>query len=384
MRVVTFAWTVLFSLCPGAAAVQDPEPIIIGEATTIRSQILGEEREILVSLPPAYEASTDRYPVLYLLDGPGHFHHATGTVAVLARSGAIPALIVVGIGNTDRMRDMTPTHDDRLPTSGGAEAFLRFIREELIPHVEGRYRTHSYRVLVGHSLAGLFTVHALTLAPQAFDAYVALSPTLEWGDEIAQANAERLFERKEPLDRTLFLALGDEGGWSLDAFDLFVSMLKSEAPPDLRWSHQFLKGDDHLTVVLRGTYHGLLAAFEGFRIPAAIMDHRDVEGLRRHLAECARRYGVGPRLPENLVNNLGYQALGQGKTDEAIEFFTMNVKAYPESANVYDSLGEAYEKSGRLDLAAENYAKAVERARTTGDDLLETFEENLARVTKAR
>jgi tetratricopeptide (TPR) repeat protein len=63
------------------------------------------------------------------------------------------------------------------------------------------------------------------------------------------------------------------------------------------------------------------------------------------------------------INAYGYQLLGAGKTDEAIEMFRKNVKDHPQSWNVYDSLGEAYEKEGDRKLAADNYRKALSLVR---------------------
>lgn len=63
---------------------------------------------------------------------------------------------------------------------------------------------------------------------------------------------------------------------------------------------------------------------------------------------------------ESQFNSLGYRLLGMKKVREAIEIFKLNVEAYPQSANVYDSLGEAYAMSGNKELAIKNYERAVE------------------------
>ena len=123
-------------------AVHAGEPITIGETVTIPSKILGEERTILVSIPPAYDQGSQHYPVLYMTDGGAILTHTRGTVDFLARLGLMPQVIVVGINNTDRTRDLTPTHvasrnlDGRVfesPTSGGAPKFLNFFEKELFP-----------------------------------------------------------------------------------------------------------------------------------------------------------------------------------------------------------------------------------------------------------
>ena len=63
---------------------------------------------------------------------------------------------------------------------------------------------------------------------------------------------------------------------------------------------------------------------------------------------------------ENELNMLGYQLLWRNMNEAAIEMHKLNVQAYPDSANSYDSLGDAYEASGKVALAIECYEKALE------------------------
>ena len=127
----------------------------------MRSSTLGEERPYWVSLPASYQETQyapRRYPVLYLLDGNTNFYSASGTVQFMS-SGAsgsiqIPELIIIAVLNIDRTRDLTPTHtlqrpegdDPSLKNSGGGDAFLKFLNEELIPHIDRTYRTSPYRL----------------------------------------------------------------------------------------------------------------------------------------------------------------------------------------------------------------------------------------------
>ena len=86
---------------------------------TVKSEVLGEDRRILVRTPQGYEAGKQRYPVLYLLDGDAHIAHTSSTVEFLARNGRMSELIVVAIPNTDRTRDLSPTH---ITTTGATGA----------------------------------------------------------------------------------------------------------------------------------------------------------------------------------------------------------------------------------------------------------------------
>jgi tetratricopeptide (TPR) repeat protein len=87
-------------------------------------------------------------------------------------------------------------------------------------------------------------------------------------------------------------------------------------------------------------------------------------------------------VPEGLVNEIGYRLMNAGKMEEAINAFKSNVERYPASANVYDSLAEAYERSDQLDLAKLNYEKAYTVGKETGSSNVEIFKTNLDRVSE--
>src|SRR5215207_10661182 len=127
---------------------------------TIKSAVLKEDRTVLVRTPAGYETNKVSYPVLYMTDGDAHMGHTASTIEFLTQNGRISDLIVVGVTNTDRTRDLTPAKsinknpagELQFPTSGGADNFLKFFETELIPEIEKQYRVQPYRILAGHSL----------------------------------------------------------------------------------------------------------------------------------------------------------------------------------------------------------------------------------------
>src|SRR6267143_5404311 len=177
-----FLFLLLVSLATSAGAQEKDQAIKIGEKFTFHSRTLNEDRPYWVYLPESYNSRSqapEAYPVLYLLDGDALFHSATGLVQFMSRNGnvQIPELIIVAVPNTNRTRDLTPTHSLRnqlgkesasLTSSGGGDAFLRFLEEELVPRIEANYRTLPYRILLGHSLGGLIAIQALVTAPKTF------------------------------------------------------------------------------------------------------------------------------------------------------------------------------------------------------------------------
>ena len=128
-----------FFLIPVTGLTQnDPDEIVLGKTIRLNSEVLNEERQIMVYLPTGYEQSGTKYPVLYLLDGRTHFQHASSTVAFLSRNGRIPQMIVVAIVNVDRTRDFTPTNMENRPQSGGAKKFITFLLGRIISLYRGK------------------------------------------------------------------------------------------------------------------------------------------------------------------------------------------------------------------------------------------------------
>jgi hypothetical protein len=139
------------------------------------------------------------------------FSHVVNTVDSLIAQGVIRPVIIVGIPNTERRRDLTgPTRfasDSAIaPRVGGSAAFRRFIRDELIPAIEARYRVTEERGIVGESLAGLFIVETFLVDPALFKHYVALDPSLWWNGGGVVDSAPGRLAALAAVPRTLFLA----------------------------------------------------------------------------------------------------------------------------------------------------------------------------------
>ncbi|HEV3471158.1 MAG TPA: alpha/beta hydrolase-fold protein [Pyrinomonadaceae bacterium] len=357
----------------------------------LKSEVLGEERTILVRTPAGYERGDERFPVLYMTDGDAHLLHTSGTVQFLARNGRIPEMIVVGITNTDRTRDLTPTRVERLPgnpnarfpTSGGADKFLKFIETELIPHVEKQYRTQPFRVLAGHSLGGLFAVHAMVARPELFNAYIAVSPAFQWDNFEVTDRVKEFFKNRQDYNRTLYVSLGDEPGDIGEGFKLFRDLLSKQQAKGFVWQAAEMADEDHGSVVLRSHYEGLRKVYDGWRLPRNPGTGAIAGGFKEvieHYRKLSARLNYEVTPPEAIVNQVGYQLMGQRQNEDALAAFKWNVEHYPKSANVYDSLAEFYERDGKLDLAAPLYAKAAALGEQNSDPNLNIYRQNRDRV----
>lgn len=364
-----------------ASARESGRDIKIGERFGLTSDVLDEERPYLVYLPASYDDGAharQRYPVLYLLDGDANFHSASGVVEFMSggvnRNLQIPEMIVVAIPNTDRTRDLTPTHttvgfDGKdapyLGTSGGGGAFLRFLKEELFRRIDSTYRTLPYRVLVGHSLGGLLALDAMVDAPEMFNACIAIDPSVWWDNQVLVRRAESRLAELKGLHRAVYISMANTPGMeprsrkAAEAATRRLARILQAASPNVRCSLQYFAAEDHGSVPLLSLYHGLLHVFDGYKVWIDA-DRQRPSDLTAHFKRQSERLGVTMLPPEATVNGMGYYLLYQVRNvDRAIEFFKLNVANYPDSPNAYDSLAEAYTAKGETALAIENYEKSL-------------------------
>lgn len=376
-----------------ASFAQDLAPPV-PQRLVIHSNVLNEDRVIWVRMPAAAQAKKESYPVLYITDGGTNINEIGSTIDFLADNNFIPALIVVGITNTDRVRDLTPSragvkHSDGTvtpyPTSGGADKFLDFIQTELLPEIEKRYPTQPYRIFAGHSLGGLFAVHALVSRPDLFNACIAASPSLWWDDSRTLHQAQEFFAKQKEFKKTLFFTLGDEGGDMITGFEQLQKALSATLPKGFVAQSAHYQDETHGSTELLSHYAGLRTIFAGWRVPRDPKTDLPIGGLagvEQHFRELSDRFGFKISA-EQAINSLGYALLGAKKIDQAMAAYQRNVELYPRSANVYDSFADGLEAAGKPDLAMQNVKKAVDIATQTSDPLLPEFKKHLERLEAA-
>jgi predicted alpha/beta superfamily hydrolase len=392
--VSTFLIVCLASIAAIGQNVAPPAP----ERITIHSNVLNEDRAILVRMPAAAQGKKDKYPVLYLADGDAHINEVGAIIDFLSSQNRCTPLIVVGIPNTDRTRDLTPTRADQKspqgaviqaePTSGGGDKFLEFIQTELFPEIEKRYPTQHYRIFAGHSLGGLLAIHALIAHPEMFNAYIAVSPSLQWDNQHTLHQAQQFFAKQKELNKTLFFSLGNEGAQPNpmgDGFNQLRKLFTTAKPQGFIVRSARYPDEDHGSTTFLAHYAGLRTVFDGWVMPRDPKDGFPVGGLKgveQHYRELSERFGF-PVSAEQAINQVGYGLLGQKKIEKSIAAFRRNVELYPGSANVYDSLADGLEAAGKADLARQNAEKAVAVGTTAGDPALPQFKQHLERLSAA-
>jgi predicted alpha/beta superfamily hydrolase len=377
------------------AHAQTDNKIVIGKIDSVYSKILNEQRKIWIYTPgitSGVHDTSQRYPVLYLLDGNAHFPSVAGLVQQLSQvngNTVLPEMIIVAIPNTDRTRDLTPTHvTSDLPamdsnfskTSGGGKNFVAFIEKELIPHIDSFYQTGPYKLLVGHSFGGLTVMDVLTNHTKLFNAYIAIDPSMWYDHQQFLAATEQKLTEKKYGDTRLFVGIANTmpDGMTLDkmkkdtaadtrhirsifAMDKFI---KGHPQNGLKYASKYYNNDNHGSVPLASEYDGLRFIFDYYRFNLTGKDYYDssdaiVSKFKKHYERVSANLGYKVSPNELFINSLGYDAISKKYYKRAAALFEMNIANYPNSNNVYDSYGDLFAAKEDTVNAIANYKKAL-------------------------
>ncbi|MCI0690698.1 hypothetical protein L0337_01680 [candidate division KSB1 bacterium] len=227
-----------------------PESVI---QTKIHSNILGEEREVIIHLPRNHD-STKKYPVMYVLDGSSEDGHVANKFDILSTAGYAPQAIVVGIPNMsgeNRQRDMTPPYmrmdiDKKDSPLGGADKFLSFMESELFAFVENNYPASPVRLFYGNSRGGLLVMYSLLHKPDLFQARFCFSPAFWRDDNMIVSKASDFLSARDTLHTFLYMSMGEkEVDKMKNGFDSMTRVFKEKAPIGLVWYSEYTANADH-------------------------------------------------------------------------------------------------------------------------------------------
>ncbi|GEM_PF-995290 len=344
---------------PAGGAEAEAQPVQPVRIEKIASAKIGETREIWVSLPDGYDASGEKYPVLYMMDGDFNFSSGViGGVRYAALRGEIPEFIIVGIKNTDRSQDIFPevvTYRDGSRDGGRADRYLDFIREELIPHIDKSYRTERFRVLYGTSNTGFTAVYALFRSPDTADAYIAASATLSI--PLFRAKRDEWIRGFQGGRRRLVAVMGENDlPTVLSQNGALKEAIDTQAPSDLAGRFLVVAKGGH--VPAEALPMGLKALFEGWKIDQPL-NESNFDEIRARVEARVEKFGVPGKLPEDDLASLGRSLRGDKKFGKAVDVELYRAGLYPRSANAWAGLGDAYRQSGQAAKARECYQKAL-------------------------
>ncbi|WP_437919943.1 alpha/beta hydrolase [Sphingobacterium sp. LRF_L2] len=241
-----------FTICSNTSGSTDSIPE--HETFAIQSEQLSEKRIINVWTPLDYKNNSDSLPVMYMADGgiEEDFSHVASTLAKLVEERKIKPLILVGIENTQRRRDLTGftnVQEDKeiAPVVGASEKFRTFISQELFPEITKRYRTTDERSIIGESLSGLFVMETLFLKPEMFDNYIAFDPSLWWNNQYLINTAKEHLANLPTNEKRVWFAASNTAGIYSSAKQL-ADIFQSQNLPNLIWNFSNEPTETHSTI----------------------------------------------------------------------------------------------------------------------------------------
>lgn len=352
--------------------------VVIVKEHIIESKALGEEQKITIYLPENYDESPDQqYPVLYILDGKYYKKMVQGVITSYSSNWLIPEMIVVAIENEDRVRDYTPSPHETHKGTGKADVFLDYVEKELLPFVDATYQTSNFRLLSGHSLGGLLSLHALHSRPRLFTAHFAMSPSLHWGNKETLAKLKVYLTSQKELNQFLYMNLGNEGFNSgtesskvmREAFLEFQAFLGKSSPKGFRAKSELLQSLPHVATNITGLTHAVNELYRNWVLPFEAIE-QGREGIAKHFNKLSDDlyYEIKPRM--NDVNfGAEYMTLGLFKPEQGLELLIYNAELYPESALVQFNLAKGYNNSKNVESAMEHIKLALKYINDDEEDL---------------
>lgn len=355
--------------CSPQKSNQPDNKIVIGKVDSLHSKILNEERKIWVYVPIVSEFNTaHNYPVVYLLDGDDHFRSVASMIQHLSeiqRNTILPQMILIGIPNTDRGRDLTPPIDER---SGKTSGFASFIEKELIPYVDSVYPTTQFRTLIGHSLGGLFAINTLINHTQLFKSYVAIDPSIS--QELLK-QADKVLKEKDFTENSLYLAIANSGFELLEdtstnnhyrTYFKLMNYIETNKQNSLKFAWKFYKDDDHNSVPLIAEYDGLRFIFSFYKFPdfdKLLNASRPDSEINLNYQNISRILGYNIVPPQGDLSRLGYVLLTNKSFDKAYVLFKMLIDNYPPSFMSYNAMGDLFKDKGDTLKAIEYFEKSI-------------------------
>jgi len=243
---------------------------------SIYSKILKEQRDIKIKLPSEYKPGlSDKYEVIYITDGESNIDLFSFIFNFARGDNFAPPVILVAVcnsyinGEVMRDRDFLPEKIPGSKLAGGADNFIDFLKEELIPYIDKKYPSNGVNSIYGHSYGGLFTLYALLKTPELFNTYYCADPNFVWNENFIQKLALKTFENTPELDKTLWIAVTDSN-FINSGRRAMETILKEKAPERLYWKTASYGNETHRSVRLKGIYDGVKFAYEGFNVSSLV------------------------------------------------------------------------------------------------------------------
>jgi len=378
-----------------SAKIKSAGELINVKNIKIESNILGESREIYVSLPPRYNQNVNDYPVIFVLDAEFMFDITRSMTTLWAARNYMPESIVIGLPN--------PTHKDRFELSqkvkgksgryaynggGNPEKYLNFFNEELFPLLQKKYRINSNRTIIGLSPTAGTVYQAFLDEPKQFNHFIAMNSGIQKTFDSGQTIAERLIESvKHHKNSTLYMGRGEVSKERKAIQQQFTKDFNKESSSNVRLKFDNLEGEFGYAIVV----NSLSSAFR-FIYPrdiynvdyTAFLKAKDpTKTIELFYANLSARYGYNIYPVEitdyNYYNlfHMMRRLISSNQIKDAKKLVQLALSYYPNSSNFYYRLAQVNQAENDIKSATRHLKKSIRLAEKHNNENLGMFKAEL-------
>lgn len=330
-----------------------PDDFYNAEKRILKSEVLNSDRLLFIYLPNDYDKDTTKtYPVHYLTDAPTTSNIYFDLLRLHSINNNAPQSIVVGLSSDNRNYNLFPEK--------GAKKYMEFISREVIPFIEGNYKTNSFKALSGHSLGGDFVIYSMISRPNLFNAYIAGSP----------GPIEPILELVDNIDSDFnisaytyfYSSIGSLDYTDTSAFNLFRKKFSSKINDKVDYYCDIHNGENHISNIVINYQTGITKLYQdwAFVLPDKL-DKPISEKLRNHYDNLENKFGYRPEISEWEVIFPTMDILAKrGDFKNAIDILKYCVEIHPNSDQAYAFLAKAHFDTGQIELGMKYLIKSLE------------------------
>ncbi|MEX8545971.1 MAG: alpha/beta fold hydrolase [Mucilaginibacter sp.] len=346
----------------------------------VHSQILNRDQKIFIRLPRNYDQTSIKYPVVYLFDANDKtlFNYASSVIDRLMWTHDIPDVILVGIAQNDRSKELGTERNEAY-----SDKFRTFIKDELLPNIEKKYRTADFRVLIGHSLGGQFVTTAMITYPKTFKSVISISAALNNPPTDTAFKGKTIlkldkFLQSNPNDKLYYYFSVGDSGFQDELFqkgNLKVDSLFKKHPQNtVKYKFNYLKGSNHGTTPLISIPDGLIFIFndwhfsDSLAMSVLVNGKTDpIEAIDKQSKRIRDSYGADISIPVFIYWQFADYYFEKGQYAKAKIVLQKNIDLDPNSHYPYGKMGEIFDKTNKPLEAIKYYTLAITKF-TTNDN----------------
>jgi len=337
-------------------AQRDGDDVIIGKYRVIDSSVLGEQRRILVHLPDSYENTELQYPVVFHLYGDYEMTYFADAASLLHRLQSfrlIPGVILVGVDNTDRYRDLRPLKPDG--SAGGADQFARYFREELIPFIRENYRVADYNILAGPQAGACFGFYCLMEHTGLFDAFILENSfdNPEVIDNYLITKAKDFFKPDKTLNKFLYMKIDSQSPNYPFALEQ-KSVIEANMPRDFRFRFEPVEQDGYM--IETGFLKGFRELFSGYELPDSIASG-GLDKIIAYYETLSEKLGFKVNPTDVILHYAATRISSGGNRPEARRVYEYILSIYPKSLDGLFQMAQILSAEGQYQKAVEYYSE---------------------------